>query len=101
MIVCLEYGPSDEVLAWADALIRDHADKTVIVAAHCYMYDDDTRLEKSDEGFSITAVHLDVRAKIPGADQEAFAKAAADAKAGCPVSRVLKAEITMDARLET
>jgi lipoyl-dependent peroxiredoxin len=58
-------------------------------------------LEKSDAGFSITAVHLDVRAKVPGADKSAFERAAADAKAGCPVSRVLNAEITMDARLES
>lgn len=58
-------------------------------------------LEKSDAGFSITAVHLDVRAKVPGADQGAFDKAAAEAKAGCPVSRALNAEITMDAILES
>jgi osmotically inducible protein OsmC len=58
-------------------------------------------LEKSDAGFSITAVHLEVRAKVPDADESAFDKAAADAKAGCPVSRVLNAEITMDAKLET
>jgi osmotically inducible protein OsmC len=57
-------------------------------------------LEKSDAGFSITAVHLDVRARVPGADKRAFDKAAADAKAGCPVSRVLNADITMDAKLE-
>jgi osmotically inducible protein OsmC len=58
------------------------------------------RLEKTDAGFTITSVHLDVTAKVPGADQEAFDKAANNAKAGCPVSRVLKAEITMEARLE-
>lgn len=58
-------------------------------------------LEKSDAGFSITAVHLDVRAKVPGADQDAFDKAAADAKTGCPVSRVLNAEITMEAKLQS
>jgi osmotically inducible protein OsmC len=58
-------------------------------------------LEKSDAGFSITAVHLDVRAKVPGADKSAFDQAAADAKAGCPVSRVLNAKITMDATLES
>lgn len=58
-------------------------------------------LEKSDAGFSITAVHLDVRAKVPGADKSAFDKAAAEAKAGCPVSRALNAEITMDAILES
>jgi len=50
-------------------------------------------------GFSITAVHLTVRAKIPGADPDAFLKAAEGAKAGCPVSKVLKAEITLDASL--
>ena len=57
-------------------------------------------LEKTDEGFTITAVHLDVRGKVPGATDEAFETAANQAKAGCPVSRVLKATITMDARLE-
>jgi osmotically inducible protein OsmC len=57
-------------------------------------------LDKSDGGFAITAVHLDVRAKIPGADQQAFEKAANDAKIGCPVSKLFKAQITMDAKLE-
>ena len=57
-------------------------------------------LDKTDAGFTITAVHLDVRAKVPGADQQAFETAANNAKAGCPVSRVLKAEITMTAKLE-
>jgi lipoyl-dependent peroxiredoxin len=57
-------------------------------------------LDKTDDGFTITKVHLDVKAKVPGADQAAFETAANNAKAGCPVSRVLKAEITMDATLE-
>ena len=57
-------------------------------------------LEKTDTGFTITAVHLDVRAKVPGADQQAFETAANNAKAGCPVSRLLNAKITMEARLE-
>ncbi len=57
-------------------------------------------LEKSDAGFSITGVHLEVTAKIPGGDKAAFEKAANNAKAGCPVSRVLNAKITMDAKLE-
>lgn len=57
-------------------------------------------LVKKDEGFEITAVHLDVSAKIPDADQQAFETAANKAKAGCPVSRLLNAEITMDTRLE-
>jgi osmotically inducible protein OsmC len=57
-------------------------------------------LEKTDAGFTITSVHLDLKAKIPGADKETFEKAANNAKKGCPVSRVLNAEITLDATLE-
>jgi osmotically inducible protein OsmC len=56
-------------------------------------------LEQVDGGFAITAVHLTLNAKIPGADQEAFEKLTAMAKAGCPVSKLLKAEITLDATL--
>ena len=56
-------------------------------------------LEKLEAGFTISKIHLDVSAKIPNADKTAFDKAAADAKAGCPVSRVLKADITMNAKL--
>ena len=59
------------------------------------------RLEKTDAGFQITKVHLDVTARIPGGDQSAFETAASNAKAGCPVSRLLNAEITMDAKLES
>ena len=55
--------------------------------------------EKTDAGFTITKIHLDVLAKVPGADAETFAKIAEGAKGGCPVSRVLNAEITMDAKL--
>lgn len=57
-------------------------------------------LEKTDAGFTVTKVHLDVVARIPGGDQQTFETAANNAKAGCPISRLLKAEITMDARLE-
>lgn len=57
-------------------------------------------LEKSGDGFAITAVHLDVTARIPGAEQGAFEKAAKSAKEGCPVSKLLNAGITMDARLD-
>lgn len=57
-------------------------------------------LEKSAAGFAITAVHLDVTARVPGADSRAFETAADSAKTGCPVSKVLNASITMDARLE-
>lgn len=56
-------------------------------------------LEQKDGGFSITGVHLDVTAKVPGADAESFATAANGAKQNCPVSKLLHAEITMDARL--
>ena len=57
------------------------------------------RLEKTDAGFSITKVHLDVTARVPGADAAAFETAANNAKAGCPVSRLFNAEITLDAKL--
>ena len=56
-------------------------------------------MEKLDAGWAITAVHLDVVAKVPGASAEAFNTAAQNAKAGCPVSKVLNAKITMDAKL--
>lgn len=56
-------------------------------------------LDKLDAGWTITKVHLDVAARIPGVDKAAFDKAAESAKASCPVSRLLKAEITMTARL--
>jgi osmotically inducible protein OsmC len=58
-------------------------------------------IEKQGEEFTITAVHLDVKAKISGASVEAFNTAVQKAKEGCPVSKVLKANITMDAKLES
>jgi osmotically inducible protein OsmC len=57
-------------------------------------------LDKQDAGFTITAVHLSLKAKIPGADRAAFDKAVASAKTGCPVSKVLNAKITLEAVLE-
>ncbi|MCU1285973.1 MAG: osmotically inducible protein OsmC [Acidobacteriales bacterium] len=57
-------------------------------------------LEKVEGGFAVTKVHLDVVARIPGADQAAFDTAANNAKAGCPVSKLFKTEITMTAKLE-
>ena len=57
-------------------------------------------LEKIDTGFAITAVHLDVRAKLKGGDPKAFETAANNAKTGCPVSKVLNTKITMSASLE-
>jgi osmotically inducible protein OsmC len=56
-------------------------------------------LEKTDAGFTVTSSHLDVTAKIPGADAKAFETAANNAKAGCPISRLLNTTITMDAKL--
>ncbi len=56
-------------------------------------------LEKQDAGFAITAVHLDVTARIPGGDRAKFDQAAKSAKEGRPVSKVLNAKITMDAKL--
>jgi osmotically inducible protein OsmC len=56
-------------------------------------------MDKLDSGWTITAVHLDVVAKVPGASSDAFNTAAQNAKAGCPVSKVLNAKITMDAKL--
>jgi len=57
-------------------------------------------LDKVEGGFSITAVHLDLTAKIPGANRQAFETAADKAKTGCPLSKVLNAKITLDAKLE-
>jgi osmotically inducible protein OsmC len=57
-------------------------------------------MERLEVGWTVTEVHLDVAAKIPGADQAKFTTAANTAKAGCPISRLLNAKITMEARLE-
>ena len=57
-------------------------------------------LEKLDAGWTISKIHLDVSARVPGISASAFESAAASAKANCPVSRLLRAEITMDAHLE-
>lgn len=58
-------------------------------------------LEKTDAGFTVTSVHLDVNVRIPGADRRAFETAANNAKTGCPISRLLNTKITMDAKLES
>ncbi|HEX5678129.1 MAG TPA: OsmC family protein [Alcanivorax sp.] len=57
-------------------------------------------LDKDGDGFSITKIHLEMTAKIPGIDDAEFQKIANGAKEGCPVSKVLNADITLDARLE-
>jgi osmotically inducible protein OsmC len=56
-------------------------------------------LEQKDGGFAITASHLDVSASIPGIDDATFQELAGKAKGGCPVSKLLNATITMDAKL--
>ena len=58
-------------------------------------------LDKLDTGWTVTESHLEVTAKVPGASQEAFLNAARAAETGCPISKLLKAKITMDAKLES
>jgi osmotically inducible protein OsmC len=70
-----------------------HAPETINTTATVTM-------EKTEAGFTITKVHLDVTASVPGIDHAGFTAAANNAKAGCPISRVLNAEITMTATLE-
>ena len=57
------------------------------------------KLDQDDSGFSITAIHLETTAKIPGADDAAFQDAANKAKAGCPISKLFNAEISLEAKL--
>lgn len=56
-------------------------------------------LEQVEGGFAITTIHLTLKAKIPGIDQANFEKLTSMAKTGCPVSKLFKAEITLDASL--
>lgn len=58
-------------------------------------------LEKQSDGFAVTAVRLEMRARIPGIDQAKFEEIANKAKSGCPISKLLNAEITLDATLES
>jgi lipoyl-dependent peroxiredoxin len=58
-------------------------------------------LDQVEGGFAITAIHLAVKAKVPGADDDQFRECANTAKKGCPVSKVLNADITMEATLES
>ena len=57
-------------------------------------------LDKADGGWSVTESHLELTAKVPGASEDAFQKAAGAAETGCPISKLLKTKITLDARLE-
>jgi osmotically inducible protein OsmC len=58
-------------------------------------------MEKKETGWEITESHLEVTARIPGADTDRFEAAANEAKASCPISRLLNTMITMEARLAT
>jgi osmotically inducible protein OsmC len=58
-------------------------------------------LDKTDAGWTVTESHLDVKAKVPGANRTTVLGIANVAKAGCPISRLLKANVTMDATVET
>lgn len=57
-------------------------------------------LEKTDAGWTVTESDLDLKAKIPGIDEAKFLEIANGAKAGCPISRLLNAKVTLDAKLE-
>lgn len=57
-------------------------------------------LDKKDGGFAVTAVHLEMRAKIPGIKEDQFRNIADKAKGGCPISKLLNAHISLDAQLE-
>ena len=57
-------------------------------------------LEKVQDGFSVTSSHLNVTIKAPGADRAKVQTAAESAKAGCPISKLLNAKITMDCKVE-
>jgi osmotically inducible protein OsmC len=57
-------------------------------------------LDRVDAGWGVTQSHLEVVAKVPGASQEAFRKAAETAETGCPISKLFKTKITMDVKLE-
>lgn len=58
-------------------------------------------LEKEGDSFAIKRSHLDLKAKIPGASEEAFNRATNAAKEGCPVSKLFDTEITLKAQLES
>ena len=58
-------------------------------------------LEQQEGKWTIAAIHLGVNARVPGIDRRTFEKAAREAKRGCPVSRVLKAKISMEVTLES
>jgi osmotically inducible protein OsmC len=72
----------------------------IIVAAGFTADSINTNAKVTLEDGKISTIHLDVKAKVPGMNADQFAAAANDAKANCPISKSLNAEITMDAALE-
>ena len=93
----------EELIGAAHAGCFTMALSLILGEAHMTAEQMDTRadvtLEKQADGYAITAVHLTLRAKIPGATQAQFEELANKAKTGCPVSKLLKANITLDATL--
>ena len=93
----------EELIAAAHAGCFTMALSVILGEAHLTAEQMDTSavvtLEAVDDGYAITTIHLTLKAKIPGVDRATFVQLAAKAKAGCPVSKVLKAEITLDASL--
>ena len=69
-------------------LTADHMETTAEVS-----------LDKDGDGFAVTSSRLTLKATIPGADEAKFQELAAKAKAGCPISKLLNTEITLDASL--
>ena len=70
-----------------------HTDGSVVTSA-------EVTLEKTDAGFTVTKSALSTKGKVPGLDEAKFEELAADAKANCPISRLLNAEITLDTKFE-
>ena len=94
LLGCVEAGPGDPASPAATLGTPEfsaHADPSATTAT--------LTMDKTDAGWTVTAIHLDVTAQIPNADKAAFETAADNAKNGCPISRLLNAEITMDAKL--
>jgi uncharacterized OsmC-like protein len=76
---------------------KRRVDLMLLLAAHLVAFGG---YEPGKAGFTVTESHLDLTAKIPGIDQAKFTAIANGAKAGCPISRLLKANTTLDAKLE-
>ena len=103
MIQC--HGASENGRRPRGVLTYEEQDSASLCATMVYLMQHraevKTTLEQTASGFAITAVHLNVAGKVPGASQQVFETAVVTAKNGCPVSKVLKADITMDATLES